>query len=78
MRFSVAAFAALVLITSCGDKTTGSRFCYGDGLCVEPDGNLVDRDGNTACSATGTCGDIRRPGVARYRVHDLRLAGDPE
>ncbi len=47
----------LALFAACNPDTEGERYCFGDGVCVEPDGNIVDPNGNTVCSITGTCGD---------------------
>ena len=46
VRWSALPFLLLAaLLASCSSDTSGGRYCYGDGLCVEPDGNLVAPDG---------------------------------
>ena len=54
-RFLLGATAALGLgFTACSNSSP-ARFCQGDGLCIEPDGQLVTPDGTPICEINNTC-----------------------
>ncbi|MBI5508179.1 MAG: hypothetical protein HY903_05450 [Deltaproteobacteria bacterium] len=58
MRWSRYAVVALSLfLAHCSNETSSGRFCYGDGLCVEADGAIVDVNGKPRDGGDQTVGD---------------------
>lgn len=50
--------AAMALVNCSGAKDNGgSNFCFGNGLCVTPGGELIYEDGRRYCEVQGTCVD---------------------
>jgi hypothetical protein len=59
VRWSALALSCFILLLSgCPSNTPGGRYCYGDGMCVEPDGNLVAADGRPANGGDELPGDV--------------------
>jgi hypothetical protein len=79
VRWSALALSCFMLLLSgCPSNTHGGRYCYGDGMCVEPDGNLVAADGRPANGGDELPGDVavgdgdNEPGDASAPPPDCR------